>query len=43
MSDHPEDIKASTNWGSKVLFSGALNQQQAENEYEKAIRSITNI
>lgn len=42
-SDHPEDIKASKNWGSKVLFSGALNQQQAQNEYEKAIRSITNI
>lgn len=39
----PEDVRASKNWDSKILFSGALTEDQATNQYESAIRKISNL
>jgi len=42
-SVNPDDVKASENWDSKILFSGALNEDQAKNQYESAIKKISNL
>lgn len=42
-SINPQDITSSQNWNSKILFSGALTENAAVNQYESAIRKITNL
>jgi hypothetical protein len=42
-SINPNDIMASKNWDSKILFSGALTEQDAVNQYESAITKISNL
>ena len=43
MSVNPEDVRSSQNWDSKILFSGALTEDQATNQYESAIKKISNL
>jgi hypothetical protein len=42
-SSDPADRKASENRDSKIVFSGALNQQSAVNQYNLVIEQITRI
>jgi len=42
-STDPSDLAASKNWDSKILFSGAMSERDAINQYQKAIRSISRI
>jgi len=42
-SSDPSDRKASENRDSKIVFSGALNQQSAVNQYNLVIEQITRI
>jgi hypothetical protein len=43
LSDNPEDVKASLMPRSKIVFSGALNQQQAEDQYNNIIQEISRL
>lgn len=42
-SDDPQDKVAAKNADSKIVFSGALNLQQAENQYKEIINKIKSI
>jgi hypothetical protein len=43
MSNDPTDRKEAENRASKIVFSGALNLQQAENQYNLAVQQISRI
>lgn len=43
MSDDPQDKKEAQNRNSKIVFSGALNMQEAENQYNLAVQQISRV